>query len=128
MRALLDTHVFLWLVATPARVGSAVEVLSRDSTELLLSAASSWEIALKHQLGKLPLPDRPDRYVPEAARRTGVRLVAVEHADALGVADLPQHHRDPFDHLLLAATRRLDAVLVTADAAMDAYDVPMLRV
>ncbi len=61
MPALLDTHVFLWLVATPARVGSAVEVLSRDWTENLLSAASSWEIAVKPRLGKLPLPDRPDR-------------------------------------------------------------------
>lgn len=128
MRALLDTHVFLWLIAAPDRLGSTLDVLSRSSTELLLSAASSWEIAVKYRLGKLDLPDAPDRYVPRAASRMGVGLVAVEHEDALAVAALLQHHRDPFDHLLLVSTLRLDAVLVTADAAMAAYDVPLLRV
>lgn len=128
MRVLLDTHVFLWLVGAPERLGPHLEALAQDSTELLLSAASSWEIALKHRIGKLPLPDRPDAYVPEAARRIGVRLLAIEHADALAVATMPRHHRDPFDHLILATARRLDAVLATADAAMAAYSVPLLRV
>lgn len=128
MRALLDTHVFLWLIASPERIGPAIDVLRDDSTELLVSAASSFEIALKHRLGKLPLPDRPDRYVTSAIRRIGATPVPVDHADALAVADLPMHHRDPFDHLLLATARRLALTLATADDVLTDHGVPLLRV
>lgn len=128
MRLLLDTHVFLWLQTDPERVGPAAETLADDAHELLLSAASSWEIAIKHALGRLPLPVGPSDYVPSRARRSGVELMAVEHGDALAVADLPPHHRDPFDRLLVAQARRHDLTLVTADRGLGRYDVPILAV
>ena len=65
-----------------------------------LSAASSWEIAIKHAIGKLPLPEPPAVYVPERMRLSGFEGPAVSHVHALAVADLPPHHRDPFDRIL----------------------------
>ena len=128
MRALLDTHVFLWLQTEPDRVGEALAVLSDLRTELLVSAASGWEIAIKHGLGKLPLPEPPARYVP--ARITAIRAtpLPIELADALGVGELPGHHRDPFDRLLVAQAQRHELTLVTAGPALAAYDARVLRV
>ena len=128
MKLLLDTHVFLWLQTDPGRVGRAAETLMDEAHELFLSAASSWEIAIKHALGRLPLPVAPSAYVPSRARRSGVQLMAVEHDDALAVADLPPYHRDPFDRLLVAQARRQDLTLVTADHELGRYDVPILAV
>ncbi|MBJ7329758.1 MAG: type II toxin-antitoxin system VapC family toxin [Solirubrobacteraceae bacterium] len=126
MKLLLDTHVFLWLQTDPGRLGSAVDTLASQEHELALSAASSWEIAIKHGLGRLPLPEQPASYVPSRARRSGVDLLPIEHADALAVAELPALHRDPFDRLLIAQAIRRGLTVVTADDALRAYDVPVL--
>ena len=126
-RFLLDTHVWLWLQTEPERVRQEVLERLRDPAQvLLLSAASSWEIALKHRLGKLPLPDAPDRYVPDRMRRSGTTGLAVEHAHALAVAALPDHHRDPFDRLLIAQARHLGVPLVSADPMLARYDVELI--
>jgi PIN domain nuclease of toxin-antitoxin system len=126
-RFLLDTHVWLWLQTEPERVRREVLERLRDPAHvLLLSAASSWEIALKHRLGKLPLPDPPDRYVPDRMRRSGTTGLAVEHAHALAVAALPGHHRDPFDRLLIAQARHLGVPLVSADPMLARYDVEII--
>ncbi len=123
---LLDTHVWLWLQATPERVPVAIrEALADEANELLLSAASSWEIAIKHGLGKLPLPEPPRMYVPDRMRRSGTLGLAVEHGHALAVADLPQLHGDPFDRLLIVQAQSLGLRLVTADAQLAEYDVEL---
>jgi PIN domain nuclease of toxin-antitoxin system len=96
------------------------------STTRLLSSASSWEIAIKHALGKLPLPEGPAAYVPEAMRRLVVEGLVVEHAHALAVAGLPAHHRDPFDRLLVAQAQQLGLPILSADPALAAYDVELL--
>lgn len=128
-RFLLDTHVWLWLLAEPTRVSAAVlDQLADEDNVLLLSAASSWEIAIKFELGKLPLPQPPEVFVPDRMQRSGVAAVRVEHAHALRVAKLPAHHRDPFDRLLVAQAQLLDAVLVTNDDQLAAYDVELLSV
>jgi PIN domain nuclease of toxin-antitoxin system len=93
---------------------------------LLLSAASSWEIAIKYALKKLELPEPPARYVPSALRRGGVTPLPVEHAHALQVSELPPHHRDPFDRLLIAQAQLEGATLVTADPRFLLYDVDVL--
>jgi PIN domain nuclease of toxin-antitoxin system len=118
LRVLLDTHVFLWLQTEPERVGEHLDTLADPATELLVSAASSWEVAIKHALGRLPLPDTPERWMPERIRAIGARPIAVEHDHALAAAGLPQIHRDPFDRLLVAQAVALDATLITADAAL----------
>lgn len=123
MRLLLDTHVFLWLLAEPERLGKQLDLLEDPSNQLLLSAASSWEIAIKAQIGRLDLPDDPRRYVPDRMRAIGVDPLPVEHNHALAVCDLPPLHRDPFDRLLVAQALDMHLRIVTADAQIARYDV-----
>jgi PIN domain nuclease of toxin-antitoxin system len=120
---LLDTHVFLWLLAEPERLGAQIQSLEDPANELFLSAASSWEIAIKSKLGRLKLPDDPRRYVPDSMRAIGVDPLSVDHSHALAVSDLPPHHRDPFDRLLVAQARALRLPIVTADTRIVRYDV-----
>lgn len=123
-RFLLDTHVFLWLQTSPERIRpELLDQLADAGSDLLLSAASSWEIAIKSALGKLTLPEPPARYVPAAARRSGVEPVPIGHTEALAVAELPAHHRDPFDRLIICQARQLRAKVVTVDPAFADYDV-----
>lgn len=128
MRVLLDTHVWLWMLAAPERLGHAAPVLEDTRNELLLSAASVWEIAIKTSVGRMELPLPASRYVPERMRRTGVVSVPIEAAHALAVADLPLLHRDPFDRLLVAQARHLGVPIATADPLVAAYDVAILPV
>lgn len=124
MRFLVDTHCWLWLQASPERLSSEMLSLLEDpANELILSAASSWEIAIKYALGKLPLPEPPSRYVPSRMATSGSRGLPVEHAHALRVAELPAHHRDPFDRLLIAQAQIEKLVLVTVDREFEKYDV-----
>lgn len=128
MNLLLDTHVFLWLQTEPDRLGEHLGLVEDRRNDLLVSAASSWEIAIKYQLGKLRLPEVPERYVPHRLRAIGGRGVAVEHSHALEVANLPALHRDPFDRLLVAQARLLDLTLVTADPAVADYPATTILV
>jgi len=126
---LLDTHVWLWLLSDPERIRPDLLSELRDSrTRLLLSAASSWEIAIKWAVGRLPLPAPAASYVPSRMQRSSVEGLAVAHAHALQVAALPPYHRDPFDRLLIAQAQLEGLTLATADRVFGAYDVPVVRV
>jgi PIN domain nuclease of toxin-antitoxin system len=127
LKVLLDTHVFLWLLTEPERLGEQLAIVEDSRTELLVSAASSWEIAIKYGLGRLPLPEAPERYVPERLRAIGARALAIEHTHALAVAALPPLHDDPFDRLLVAQAEILDVPIITADPAIAQYAVATLR-
>jgi len=126
VKLLLDTHVWLWLQYAPERLANALAAVADSANELLFSAASSWEIAIKWELGKLQLPESPDTYVPDRVASSGVVPLPVEHAHALAVAQLPRHHRDPFDRLLVVQARAEHAVLVTADPALRPYDAEVM--
>ena len=128
MRLLIDTRVFLWLLAEPERLGQHLGRIEDPANDLLLSAASSWEIAIKVRLGRLELPDHPSRYVSDRIRAIGIEPLAIEHAHALAVADLPTLHRDPFDRMLVAQARHLWLRIVTADADIARYDVSTILV
>lgn len=129
MRFLLDTHCWLWLLAAPERFDpKTLDKLADPNQDLLLSAASGWEIAIKHALGKLPLPEPPSTYVPSRMRASGVRALDVTMTHSLQVSLLPAHHRDPFDRILVAQAQVEQLVLVTADRALDAYEVERLPV
>lgn len=128
MRVLLDTQVWLWMLAAPDRLSksSRALVVSTDN-ELLLSAASAWEIAIKYALGKLRLPVAPGEFIPPLMNRTGVTPLAVHHRHALHVATLPPRHRDPFDRLLIAQAQLEQLPILTADRSFTLYDVETLR-
>lgn len=124
MNILLDTHVWLWMLSAPDRIRPGARTYLEDADNVLhLSAASSWEVAIKYRLGKLSLPEPPLTFVPARLLRDGVAALAVEHHHALSVADLPDHHRDPFDRLLIAQARIEGMTLFTADRQLGAYDV-----
>lgn len=126
MRFLVDTHCWLWLQTSPDRLApELVSQLEDPDNELLLSAASSWEIAIKYALGKLPLPEPPVRYVPRRMTASGSRGLAIEHAHSLRVAELPMHHRDPFDRLLVAQAQIEKLTLLTVDRQFEKYDVEL---
>jgi PIN domain nuclease of toxin-antitoxin system len=95
-------------------------------TTLFLSAASSWEIAIKYALKKLRLPESPGRYIPTRLERGAVTALPIEHAHALRVAELPHHHRDPFDRLLIAQAQLEGATVATADPRFLLYEVDVL--
>ena len=128
MTYLLDTHVWLWLLESPERIAPDLHAMlkSVDNT-MLLSAATAWEIAIKWSLGRLPLPEPPGTYVPRMMSTTGALGLAVEHVHALHVAELPRHHGDPFDRLLIAQAQIERVPIVTVDDAFDAYDVEVIK-
>ncbi len=124
MKLLLDTKTWLWMQVTPERFAPGVQELLEDSgTELQLSAASSWEIAIKYALGRLDLPELPATYVLSRMKSSGVRGLPIEHSHALHVATLPPHHRDPFDRLIIAQAQIEGLPILTSDRQLEAYDV-----
>ncbi len=127
MRVLVDTHAWLWMLTRPDRLPAAArDTVGDPATEVLLSAASAWEIAIKYQLGRLPLPEAPTTYVPSRVAASGCTALAIEHAHVLRAGLLPDHHRDPFDRLLVAQGQILGVPLVSGDRALDAYDIDLL--
>ena len=120
MRLLVDTHAALWLLEEDNRLSSSAEQMLTDaSNEVLLSAAVVWEVSIKRSLGKLDAPDGFAGMLLDAG--AGSLAVSIDHARA--VRSLPWHHRDPIDRLLVAQAVLEDAVLLSSDDRLRAYDV-----
>jgi PIN domain nuclease of toxin-antitoxin system len=127
MRILLDTHVWLWLNGAPERLSQMARDLLHDGgNELYLSAASAWEIGIKHAAGKLSLPMAPEQYVPMRMAENGVLPISIHTSHALRASILPPHHRDPFDRMLVAQALVEGLQLITADARLGLYEVSLL--
>ena len=106
MRLLLDTHVWLWSLVSPDRLSPSVAGLLGDAeNDLYLSAASRWEIAIKYQLGKLPLSEHPEDFIVSRLLRDGIHGMQVSLQHATWVARLPMIHRNPFDRLLVSQSQ-----------------------
>lgn len=128
MRVLLDTQCWLWMNLAPDRLSSGARaILSSPDTELWLSAASVWEIVIKHALGKLRLPLTPGEYVTSRMTRDGVRPLAIGVDHTLRVADLEAHHRDPFDRLLIAQAQCEEVPIMTNDRQFAAYGIEVVE-
>lgn len=126
-RILLDTHIWLWMNHASERLRAESKSLLADEKNLLfLSAASTWEIAVKHQIGKLELPAAPARYIPARMAENRVQALQIEVLHTLRAASLPFHHRDPFDRLLVAQAQAEELELMTADPVLSAYDVALI--
>ena len=123
-QVLLDTNAFLYWTAGGKKLSArARKLIQTPETEVLLSAISSWEIAIKHALGKLSLPEAPGKFVPSRMARHAISGLAFEHADALAIAMLPDHHDDPFDRALIAQALERDLPIVTSDDRFASYGV-----
>jgi PIN domain nuclease of toxin-antitoxin system len=128
VKVLIDTHCWLWLCVSPERFSEATLVrLADPRTERWLSSASIWEMVIKHQLGKLPLPLPPRDFLPTRLVTTQTDVLEISAAHALRVADLPHHHRDPFDRMIIAQALVEGAALLTADRALSRYQVERLE-
>jgi PIN domain nuclease of toxin-antitoxin system len=127
VRVIADTHTWLWMLTEPDRLPArAREVVGDPGVEVLVSAASAWEITIKHQLGKVPLPEAPVSYVPSRLAASGCTGLAVELVHVLRTGLLPMHHRDPFDRLLVAQAQVLGVPIASGDAAIARYDVDLI--
>jgi PIN domain nuclease of toxin-antitoxin system len=127
VKLLLDTHAFLWWVeGTPALGRRARAAVSNPDNEVFFSIASCWELAIKLSLGKLRLTQRLERFIPEQLTRNGFVLFGVELRHVLRVADLPFHHRDPFDRVLVAQALQDQLAIVSADRVFRKYGVTVV--
>lgn len=121
-RLLLDTHVFLWWRGMPGELGEGARAAIAEAEIVFVSAASAWEAAIKVSLGRLEIPGPMEEGVVDS----GFEKLPVTFAHAERVAGLPQHHRDPFDRLLVAQAQAEGLTLVTRDPAMEPYEVATL--
>jgi PIN domain nuclease of toxin-antitoxin system len=129
LKVLIDTHCWLWLCSEPERFSrSTLEHLADPETERIISSASVWEIVIKHDIGKLRLPIAPPAFVPSRLEVTRTEVLSISAAHALRVADLPKHHHDPFDRMIVAQAMVEGTPLLTADKALRRYGVELLRV
>lgn len=115
MKAILDTQVFLWMAAAPERL-SATARAACQSAELVLSVASVWEIAIKHQIGKLPLPAAPADFLERQIRRANVSILPIQYRHALRAAALTANHKDPFDRMIAAQCIEEQLECITSDS------------
>lgn len=128
MRVLLDTHVWLWMWGEPERMRNEARTIIEDPmTELNVSAVSAWEIAAKEAVGRLRLPVAAGIWLMDPRHRRDVNEVSITFEHAIRAGTLPQHHRDPFDRMLVAQAQTEGLQLVTADGKLSAYDVEIVR-
>ena len=127
MRVLLDTHAFLWWLVDSARLSRvAYRAIADEGNDILVSAASAWEITTKHRLGRLPEGATAALDVAASIASQGFEGLAISVADAERAGRLPGPHRDPFDRMLIAQTQGHSLAIVSVDAAFDSYAVQRL--
>ncbi len=126
MKLLLDTHIFLWFISGDNRL----PVLMRDNirdrdNEIYLSVVSIWEAIIKHHIGKLPLPEPPESYLPAQRERHQISSLSLDEVSVSQLAKLPAFHRDPFDRMLICQALAHQLIIATVDEAVRAYPVPV---
>ena len=129
MKYILDTHCWLWWLVTPELLGKkALDIIENPANEIFISVVTSWEIAIKNSIGKLPLPMSAEKFVMSRLAQCGFSSLSIEHIHALRVVSLPFHHRDPFDRLLIAQSQIEDIPIITADHKFIDYEVDIFEV
>ena len=124
MRAILDTHTFLWWVLDIPRLSPDARLILEDgANELLFSAASVYELTIKAQRGRLTLPEAAETYVPSRLVANAFGSLSIDLAHALRAGSLPAIHRDPFDRMLVAQAQIEGLPILTADPAISRYEV-----
>jgi len=124
MKILLDTHIFLWFISGDSRLSTDVRDAIRDpDNEIYLSVVSVWESIVKYQLGKLPLPEPPETYLPKQRNLHQIASLALDESSVAQLAKLPPLHRDPFDRMLICQAVQNGLIIATVDAAVRAYSV-----
>ena len=124
MRILLDTCTFLWILTdAPQLSPHAREIFTDSSNEVYLSSVSTWEIAIKNALGRLPLPGQPHRFIPAERKRHGIDALPLDEESTLYVPRLPSFHQDPFDRMLVCQAIVQNLTVLTPDDLISQYPV-----
>jgi PIN domain nuclease of toxin-antitoxin system len=127
MKALLDTHTFLWWTTEDPRLSKRVDRMIREGSNVLyLSAASGWEMAIKAKIGKLKVQESIERLVLDRLSRYSMLSLPIQLSHALHVETLPPHHRDPFDRMLVAQSQVEGLPILTSDPLIAQYDVEVI--
>jgi PIN domain nuclease of toxin-antitoxin system len=127
MKLLLDTHAFLWYITNDPKLPRyAYDAIREKSNEAFLSVVSVWEALVKYQIGKLPLPVPADEYIEDRRDAHRIASLTLDATDVSRVLMLPQHHRDPFDRMLMCQALRHDLTIVTNDDMFGRYPVSVL--
>lgn len=124
MKLLLDTCTFLWIITDATELsGTARKLFVDQGNEAYLSAVSAWELAIKHALGRLPLPEPPDRFIPSQRQQHNIAALPLEEGATLYLGHLPQLHNDPFDRMLICQAIMYGMVILTPDEHVAQYPV-----
>jgi len=127
MKALLDTHIFLWWITDDNRLTDKIrKVISDGRNVIYLSAVSCWEIAIKYQMGRVVFREKPESLIPSEMIKNGIKALPIEISHTLHVYTLPPHHRDPFDRLLISQAILEDMPILTTDPVIKRYDVTVI--
>ena len=127
MKVLVDTCTFLWIASGSRHLSkTAAAVFMDGNNERYLSAASAWEIGIKHAAGRLPLPERPDIFVPRIREASGIAPLDIDEESALHAGRLPGLHSDPFDRMLVAQAIVHGMTILTPDTEIEQYAVRVL--
>ena len=128
MRLLLDTHIFLWLITGDRRITEAMQIdILNPANEVFLSVVSFWEISVKYQLGRLPLPEPPESYLPTQRQRHQIASLSLDEASVSQLAKLSAIHRDPFDRMLVCQALENDLTIITVDEMLQSYPARIYR-
>jgi len=128
MKLLLDTHVFLWFISGDKRLPDVMrDSIRNPENDVYVSVVSLWETIVKHQLGKLPLPQPPEKYLPMQRERHQILSLSLDEASVSHLAKLALIHRDPFDRMLICQAVEHGLTLVTVDDLMARYPVSVLH-
>ena len=124
MNLLLDTHTFLWWITDAPKLSkTARELIGDGHNTLYWSAASSWEVSIKYALGRLTLPETPEKFLPPELLQNRIESLPVIDTHAFQAGHLPRYHRDPFDRMLIAQAQVESLVLLSNDQTLGLYDV-----
>jgi PIN domain nuclease of toxin-antitoxin system len=126
MKALLDTHTFLWAIAEEEKLSRRAQQIYMGSNDLWLSVASLWEILIKVQAGKLPLPEPAGPYLVRKLSQNRIEVLPITLDHVLKTESLPFHHRDPFDRMIIAQGIEEKWPIVTADPLFGRYAVDVI--
>jgi PIN domain nuclease of toxin-antitoxin system len=127
MKYLLDTVAWLWSIYSVERLGDeARAILENGREEVYLSAATSWEVSIKMRLGKLNLPGTPARIVPAYMAKQALLPLPVTHLHAVQVYELPTHHSDPFDRIIIAQAIVEEMTILTSDRVFGKYPIDVV--
>jgi PIN domain nuclease of toxin-antitoxin system len=128
MRLLLDTHVFLWFISADGKLPSNWRDAIRDpENQVYLSVVSLWETIIKNAIGKLPLPERPETYIPKHRARHQIESFPLDERSVSHLADLPAIHKDPFDRMLVCQAIEHDLTVMTVDEVFERYPAQVFK-